>query len=248
MVPNARLRPRLWDRTSGGRRKAGPPAPQPDVQQTPEVLDETITASRANEQLGAIRDLFGRNDQIQEAVDLNNIARRALRLLAGELRSHYINAREELSPTPPIAYGHSSQLQQVLANLLLNAIEALAKVPDGTRTLTIKTKTDDSMAVIEVDDSGPGISLTDSGRVFDPFVTTKSQGMGLVLAICRTIVDRHGGKAYYPAGSSAALSSDYYCPRLDRTPCNAPGDRPTAACLFWTKLHECRVRQLKLAA
>jgi C4-dicarboxylate-specific signal transduction histidine kinase len=81
-----------------------------------------------------------------------------------------------------------------LANLLSNAVEALAEVADATRGITIRTAADDGMAVVEVEDSGPGIAPADSGRIFDPFVTTKSQGMGLGLAICRTVVDRHGGK------------------------------------------------------
>ncbi len=170
-------------------------ASQPDVQQTLEVLDESIIATkRANEQLEGIRDLFGRHIQVQEVIDINDIAARAVHLFAGELRSHNIDARMELSPTPPVIYGHKGQIQQVLANLLSNAVEALAEVADGTRVITIRTAADDSMAVVEVEDSGPGIAPADSGRVFDPFVTTKSQGMGLGLAICRTVVDRHGGK------------------------------------------------------
>jgi C4-dicarboxylate-specific signal transduction histidine kinase len=180
---------------------------QPDVQQTLEVLDETIVATRrANEQLGGIRDLFARNPGVQESLDFNGMVEKAVHLLAGDLRSHRINVRLELSPTPPVAYGHSSQIQQVLANLLLNAIEALAKVPDGTRVLIIKTRTDGRMAVIEVEDSGPGIALTDYDKVFDPFMTTKSHGMGLGLAICKTIVDRHGGGlAVLPAHPRGAV-------------------------------------------
>jgi signal transduction histidine kinase len=167
---------------------------QPDAQQTLDLLDETITAThRANEHLEGIRDLFSSN-QTQEAILINDIAGSAVRLLAGELRSHNIDTRVELSPTPPIAYGHRGQIQQVLINLISNAVEALARVADGTRVLTIRTVADDSVAVLEVEDSGPGIALAYSGRVFDPFVTTKSKGMGLGLAICRTIVDRHGGK------------------------------------------------------
>ena len=139
-------------------------------------------------------EIFLVDNQAQEVIDVNDIAGRAVRLFAGELRSHNIDARVELSPTPPVAYGHRGQIQQVLINLLSNAVEALAKVADGTRVLTIRTGADDSMAVLEVEDSGPGIAPANSGRVFDPFVTTKSKGMGLGLAICRTIVDRHGGK------------------------------------------------------
>jgi signal transduction histidine kinase len=169
--------------------------PQPDVQEALEVLDETIIATkRANEHLEGIRDLFGRNSRLQEVIDINDTAGGTVRLFAGELRSNSINVRMELSPTPLVAFGHRGQIQQVLVNLLSNAVEALAKVADGPRVITIRTAADDNMAVVEVEDSGPGIAPANSALVFDPFVTTKPHGMGLGLAICRTIVDRHGGK------------------------------------------------------
>jgi signal transduction histidine kinase len=169
--------------------------PQPDVQETLEVLDETIIATkRANEHLEGIRDLFGRNNRLQEVIDINDTAGGTVRLFAGELRSNSINVRMELSPTPLVTFGHRGQIQQVLVNLLSNAVEALAKVADGPRVITIRTAADDNMAVVEVEDSGPGIAPANSALVFDPFVTTKPHGMGLGLAICRTIVDRHGGK------------------------------------------------------
>jgi signal transduction histidine kinase len=167
----------------------------PEVQQTIEVLNNIITATqRANGHLEGIRDLFARSSPVQESIDVNDIVRATVHLFAGEIGSHNISTRTELSPISPVGFGHRSQIQQVLANLLLNAIEALAKVPDGTRVVTIRTRADLSMVVVEVEDTGPGIAPDRIGRVFDPFVTTKSQGMGLGLAICRTIVERHGGK------------------------------------------------------
>ena len=204
--------------------------PQPEVQETLEIMDETIIGSeRANEQLEGIRHLFGRSAQGRDAIDFNHIVERGLRLLAGDLRSQGINARVELSPNPPIAYGHGSQIQQVLANLLLNAIEALAKVPDRSRVLTIRTRTDDSMAVIEVEDSGPGIALPDVGKVFDPFVTTKSRGMGLGLAICRTIVDRHEGKlTTLPADPNGTIFR-LLLPTAKKGPTQKAADGPTPA-------------------
>ena len=151
----------------------------PDVQQTLEVLDEIIFATeRANEQLEGIRVLFGRDNQVTELIDINDIVERAVRLLAGELRLQNINVQKELSPSLPVARGHSSQIQQVLVNLISNAIEALAKVPDGTRGMIMRTGVDNSMAVLEVEDSGPGIDPTESVRIFDPFVTSKDPGNG----------------------------------------------------------------------
>ena len=94
---------------------------------------------------------------------------------------------------PPIV-GHRSQLQEVLTNLLQNALEAMDASQDHRRVLTVRTRRDGGKAIIEVEDTGPGVDATRLDKVFEPFVTTKPGGMGLGLAICRTIVDRHGGQ------------------------------------------------------
>ena len=214
---------------------------QPDVQQALEVLDETITAAqRANEHLEGMRDLFS-SDQAQEVIVVNDIAGSAVRLFAGEMRSHNIDARVELFPAPLVAYGHRGQIQQVLINLLSNAVEALARVDDGPRVLTIRTGADNSMALLEVEDSGPGIAPANTERVFDPFVTTKSKGMGLGLAICRTIVDRHGGKLTalpaHPRGTIFQLllpkaqqdTPQHAADRLSAAPASSRGSTTTIA-------------------
>lgn len=86
-------------------------------------------------------------------------------------------------------------MQEVVNNLVQNAIEALASIKDGARILAVRTKKQpDNSMLLEVEDTGPGIDATTSAKIFDAFVTTKSRGTGLGLALCQTIVERHGGK------------------------------------------------------
>jgi signal transduction histidine kinase len=168
--------------------------PHPKVIEIIDILEETIGATkRANDHLEGIRDLFGRSRQTQK-VDLNEVVSGTRRLFAGELRVHGIVARVDLSPSSLTVYGHRGQIQQVLVNLMSNAVEAVTEAPIGSRTIALRTAaTNDGMAVVEVEDSGLGLPPSVRQRVFEPFVTTKSGGMGLGLAICTTIIDRHGG-------------------------------------------------------
>ena len=95
---------------------------------------------------------------------------------------------------PPIV-GHRGQLQEVIINLLQNAVEAMDAIKDDRRVLTVRTARDGDKAIrVEVEDTGPGIDAKNLDKVFDAFVTTKPGGMGLGLAICRMIIDRHGGQ------------------------------------------------------
>ena len=105
-----------------------------------------------------------------------------------------VSVRRDLQPDVPPIVGHRSQLQEVLTNLLQNALEAMDASQDHRRVLTVRTRRDGDKAIIEVEDTGPGVDATRLDKVFEPFVTTKPGGMGLGLAICRTIVDRHGGQ------------------------------------------------------
>ena len=98
-------------------------------------------------------------------------------------------------PTLPQIVGHRGQLQEVIINLLQNAVEAMDAIKDDRRILTVRTQRDRDKAIaVEVEDTGPGIDANSRDKVFDAFVTTKPGGMGLGLAICRMIIDRHGGR------------------------------------------------------
>ena len=119
----------------------------------------------------------------------------ALQILNRELNDHGVKTDVELASELPLVMGHKIQLQEVISNLVNNAIDAMAPIKVERRTLKVRTKPEGAKAVIiEVEDSGHGIEPERLGNIFEAFVTTKPNGTGLGLAICSTIIERHGGR------------------------------------------------------
>ena len=160
------------------------------------ALNEIYIAShRASQVFDNIRALFGRADQGQAPIDMNEVVLGALRALRGELNDHGITTRTDLTSELPLVIGHRGQLQEVILNLARNSIDAMDAIKDGSRELRLRTEHHGRDAIaVAVEDSGPGIDPKKLGGIFDAFVTTKPQGTGLGLAICRMIVERHRGQ------------------------------------------------------
>jgi signal transduction histidine kinase len=179
----------------------------PNVEETLSALDRIVGSSHlASQVFDNIRALFGNTDQGREPVDVNEMVVAALRALRGELDVHGIAARTELTSELPLAMGHKGQLQEVMLNLARNAIEAMDAVKEGSRVLRVKTERRGGDAIaVAVEDSGPGIDAKKLDGIFDAFVTTKPHGMGLGLAICRMIIDRHGGQLTATSDGTGAL-------------------------------------------
>ena len=169
---------------------------KPDRNEMRSALDNIVEDShRAGQILNDIRALFFKPDSGHEPIDVNEIASRVLRLLHEELNAHGVVTRVELTSDLPRVMGHKGQLQEVLVNLLQNAIEAMNSVKAGRRRLRLRTERHgDDAIVVEVGDSGPGINSANLNSIFDAFFTTKPHGTGLGLAICRMIIERHGGQ------------------------------------------------------
>jgi signal transduction histidine kinase len=167
----------------------------PDFDKARVTMAEMVRDShRASQVLESFRSLFKSADLDARPVDLNEIAVGALDVLRGELDDHGVVARTDLAPDLPLVPGHSGQLQEVMLNLVRNAIEAMDSITDRARVLRVRTERDRRDAiVVSVEDSGPGVDPEKIDSIFDAFVTTKPQGMGLGLAICRTIISRHDG-------------------------------------------------------
>src|SRR5262249_51182829 len=152
------------------------------------LLAEVIAdAHRANQVMQSIGSLFGKTDGRDEPVDVNEVALGVLRNLHVPLADNNIATRLDIAELPPVM-GNRGQLQEVITNLVHNAIEALETVKDD-RWIILRTGTPNDAVVIELEDSGPGIDPGVLDKIFDPFTTTKSKGMGLGLAICQTIVE-----------------------------------------------------------
>ncbi|HJW40801.1 MAG TPA: ATP-binding protein [Rhizomicrobium sp.] len=148
-------------------------------------------STRANEVIRRIRAMACGAPPERGPVDLNAVVREALTLVDAELRHNGVETRLALVQDLPAVSGDAVQLQQVVLNVVLNAMEAMAAVP--ARTLDLRTAHDDRHVALTASDTGLGFRDREPNSVFDAFVTTKPEGMGLGLSICRTIVEGHGG-------------------------------------------------------
>jgi len=167
----------------------------PDLDELRGILGRIVTDCRhASEVFDSISALFQKVDRSRRSINVNEIAVDVLQSLHGQLMDHGVATETELASDLPLVDGHQAQLRQVVFNLVHNAIEAMATTTDRTRLLRVITRPQGQNAiVVAVEDSGPGIDPGRLNSIFDAFVTTKANGMGLGLAICRMIVQRHGG-------------------------------------------------------
>jgi len=161
---------------------------------------------RTSEVFDAIRALFRKSDQGRQRIDVNEIIGEVLQSLLGELKSHGVETRSELTGLA-LVDGNRGQLREVVFNLVDNALEAMSTTTDQSRVLRVTTELRGRDAIaVTVADSGPGIAPQKLDSIFTAFLTTKSHGMGLGLAICRMIVEQHGGQLTASSdGKSGAL-------------------------------------------
>ena len=172
------------------------------LKRTPPNLDEVRTSAsavieasrRANEIVSSVRALFRKTDDRRNLIHLDDVAREAMGLLQHDLETSQVAvATEYLGNLPPVR-ADRIQLQQIVLNLVKNAIEAMSSNPSGSRHVQVVTRlSGNSTVLLSVKDSGQGITAEHQDRIFDPFFTTKPTGMGLGLAICRTVAQDHGG-------------------------------------------------------
>jgi PAS domain S-box-containing protein len=153
-------------------------------------------ANRASSVIARIRALVGGTDVQRIPLNLNPIVQEVIVLVRTELRRHNITVRAQLDENVRLVRCDRVQMQQVLLNLIVNAIEAMVAVVTRPKLLAIATVAEAAGVIVSVEDSGTGLDELVLERVFEPFYTTKPRGMGIGLAICRTIVEAHGGRIW----------------------------------------------------
>jgi PAS domain S-box-containing protein len=172
---------------------AGPSA---DLQEVGDAIGDIIHESRrAGDVIDRMRGLLKKDQRPLEAVDLNALIRSTVDLLHSELIARRFKAELQLAPDLPQIFGDAVQLQQVLLNLVMNAMDAMAATPLPRRSITVSTRLADTGRIeTSVIDRGRGLAAVAQAHAFEPFFTTKAQGLGLGLSICSTIVGGHGGQ------------------------------------------------------
>lgn len=172
--------------------------PTPDVAEARQSIEQmTRDAKRSTDVIRRIRGMARKRAPDEAVLDLNMVVRESLDLVRRELESQKVDVETDYSAAPQRVRGDRVQLQQVVVNLMLNAVQAMSGVKPGARRLLVRTRAfDKHHAQVVVEDSGTGIREADFDRLFSAFFTTKEDGMGMGLSICRSIVEAHGGRIW----------------------------------------------------
>jgi C4-dicarboxylate-specific signal transduction histidine kinase len=184
----------------------------PDLGEARETFEQIVRDGRhAAEVIQGLRSMFKSEELAHVSIDLNQLIHEVLALVEGVLQSHRVVVRTELDGMLGPVTGNRVQLQQVLFNLVTNAIEAMQSTAD--RTMLIKSELESAGEVrVTVEDSGSGIDPKDIDKIFSTFFTTKLEGMGMGLSICRSIIESHGGRLWASPGPSRGAVFQFTLP------------------------------------
>lgn len=186
-------------------------ADPPRMERARASVDRVVRdAIDAGDVVGRIRALFNEKATLRASININDIIGEVRVLMAERLRSEVVGLREDLDPSIPHVLADRLQIQQVLVNLVANALDAM-KQNDGPRSLSIQSRSDgNGHIVIELQDNGEGV--TDTQKIFEPFFTTKAGGMGMGLAVCRSILEAHGGRLWAERAEEGGASFSFALP------------------------------------
>jgi PAS domain S-box-containing protein len=168
---------------------------KPDIAEVSAALDDIIAeGNRAGDVIHHMRGMLKKGEAKLESIDFNKLIVSTLHLLRGELLARGVKCQCDLAKTLPAISGDPVQLQQVLLNLTMNAVEAMNELSPSRRTVAIRTQAwEDGRVSIAISDNGTGLASAHEEKIFQPFFSTKERGLGLGLAICSSIIELHGG-------------------------------------------------------
>ena len=166
-----------------------------------------------NETMGMLRELFAKKEMTTATVDLNEAAREVLAQVSAGLHRDQVIVRRDLAEDLPLVTGDPVQLQQVISNLVRNASDAMANVQDHPRQLVVRTAQDGGDSVrLDVQDAGTGLDPKLVEKLFEPFYTTKSEGMGVGLFVSRSIIERHNGRLWASPNEGPGATFSFVLP------------------------------------
>ena len=205
-------------------------AERPDLQKVGISLEHILAAShRASDIIASVRAMFKTNETARSAVDVNSLIRAVLALLRTDLEKNEVRVQTELDADLSAASGDKVQLQQVILNLIMNGIEAMQTVQ--LRVLKVSTSHSRENTVhVSIEDSGTGLDTLNLERIFEPLFTTKSHGMGMGLAICRSIIEDHDGRIWVTPGTCKWLALPIRITDYARTILHGAVDRGCELC------------------
>jgi signal transduction histidine kinase len=186
----------------------------PDLEEVRQSLASIVKdGNRSGGVIGRIRDLIRKAPPREDRLDINVAIREVIDLTRGEAVKNGVSVQIQLMDGLPFIQGDRVQLQQVILNLIINAVEAMNGVEEGPRELLISSaKAESGGVLVVVRDSGPGLEPATLEQLFDAFYTTKSGGMGIGLAICRSIIEAHGGRLWASANAQRGAVFQFTVP------------------------------------
>ena len=190
----------------------------PDVERGKTAMDRAVRdCMRAAEIVDQTRELVQKEPVRKDSVEINEAISEVVGLTHNEVLKNGVEVQTQLAEGLPVIQGSRVQLQQVMLNLIVNAVEAMSQTSDDRRELLISTQAQADCVLVAVRDSGPGLAEDALERAFEAFYTTKSSGLGMGLSICRSIIEDHGGRLWAAANEPNGAAFQFTIPFSQRT-------------------------------